>query len=98
MSLHLSVVPLSLYLPLMLRQAIVMFALVFFVLWFFCLALYLVIGFRTRFLASVALGLWFSIFVCLSPFSLPLSSAAEPIAEVRSPLGAERLEPLPCRT
>ena len=82
----------------MLREAIVIFALVFFVLQFFHLDLCLVIGFKTWFLAGVALGLWLGMCVCLSPFSLPRSSAAEPIAEVRSPLGGERLEPLPCRT
>jgi len=38
----------------MFRDAMVMFALVFLVLWFLRLALYLVIGFRFLFLAGVA--------------------------------------------
>src|ERR1700676_1727103 len=82
MSLHLSVVPLSLYLPRIFRDAIVMFALVFLVFWFLCLVLYLVVRYGVHFGAGVAMLVWRGMPFgwCLPPLSPPRSSDTKPIA------------------
>jgi hypothetical protein len=90
MSLHLSVVPLLVYLSLMFRDAIIMFALVLFVFQF-GLVLYLVIGFKICFLAGMAAVLRHGILSCvdLSLLSPPRSSATKLIVEIWPPLGVK---------